>query len=118
MKKDRSKVAGGVSLIAGLWLALFALFVGMGIASNTFIVGILVAVLSLIELSMIESVQWVSWLNGILGAWLLISPLFIVGMTFVALLNSIVLGLIVLGVAVWAGMSSSSTMGMGHPKMG
>jgi hypothetical protein len=118
MKNDRSKIAGSISLIAGLWLALFAVITGMGFASSTFIVGALVTLFALFELFSAESTMWVSWLNGILGVWLLVSPIFMTGLTMGIILNSVILGLIVLGVAIWGGMSSSSTIGMGHPKMG
>ena len=116
MKTDRSKIAGGISLIAGLWLALSSYFMGMGFGSNAFIVGILVALFGLIEWSNAESTMWVSWLNGILGVWLLISPMFL-ALAMGAIWNSVILGIIIAAVAIWGGMSSSSTMGMGHPKM-
>ncbi len=115
-KKDRTKVVGGISLIAGLWLMLAAYMMGLGFMSNVFIVGVLVAVFSIIELSSIESVTWVSWVNGILGAWLLVSPLFLGGMVASELWNSVILGIIILGLAIWG--STSARMGMGHPKMG
>ncbi len=118
MKTDKSKIAGTISLIAGLWLALVGYFMDAGFISNLFIVGVLVALSSLVELYSVESTKFVSWVNGILGAWLLVSPMFIVGLTMGVTWNSVILGLIVLGVAVWSGMSSSSTMGMGHPKAG
>lgn len=118
MKSDRSKIAGSVSLIAGLWLVLSGLLMGTGFFSNTVVVGVLVALFGLVEWSSAESTMWVSWVNGVLGAWLLVSPIFFAGLAMGAVWNSVILGLIVLGVAVWGGMSSSSTMGMGHPKMG
>jgi hypothetical protein len=118
MKTDKSKIAGGISLIAGLWLAIYAIAVGAGMVSNLFIVGAIVAIAGLVELYSVESTKFISWVNGILGAWLLISPMFLAGLTVTAMWNSVILGLIILGVAVWSGMSSSSTMGMGHPKMG
>lgn len=118
MKNERSKIAGSLSLVAGLWLGLFALLMGLGFASNTFIVGALLVLFSLFELFSAETTMWVSWLNGILGAWLLISPVFLAGLTMGIILNSVILGLIVIGIALWGGVSSSSTMGMGHPKMG
>jgi uncharacterized membrane protein len=65
----------------------------------------------------VESVSWVSWVNGILGAWLVVSPLFMSTMMSVAW-NSVILGLIVLGVAVWGAVGSSSSVGYGgHAKM-
>lgn len=118
MKNDKSKIAGTISLIAGLWLALAAIVTGVGFASNLFIVGALITLASLVELSSVESAKFISWVNGILGAWLLVSPMFVASMTMGGTWNSVILGLIVLGVAIWGGASSSSSIGMGHPKMG
>lgn len=118
MKTDKSKIAGSISLVAGLWLAGYASMTGLGFLSNLFIVGAVIALAALVELFSVESIKFVSWINGLLGAWLLISPMFLAGLTIGAMWNSVILGLIVLGVAIWTGVSSSSTMGMGHPKMG
>ncbi|HEX8974060.1 MAG TPA: SPW repeat protein [Patescibacteria group bacterium] len=110
------KVAGGISLIAGLWLMLSSYFMALGYSSNEFVVGLLVAIFALIELFSVESSMWVSWVNGILGLWLLLTPLFFAGMAMGVIWNSVILGIVVIVLSIWSGMSS--TMGMGHPKMG
>lgn len=117
MKSEKSKIGGSVSLLVGLWLVASSLFMGLGFMSNISLVGILVALFSLIELSNSESVSWVSWTNGILGAWLIISPAFLTMMSVSAIWNSVIAGIIVAGVALWVGMSSTSSIGRGHPKM-
>lgn len=116
MKKDRSKIAGSINLLAGLWLVISGYFMAMGFFSTTVIIGVLVAFFGLIELSNAESTKWVSWVNGILGAWLLVSPMVISGLATRVTWNNVILGLIILGVAVWSGMSSSSPMGIGHSR--
>jgi len=119
MKSEISNTVGGISLLAGLWLVASSFFMSLGFTSNEFVVGVLIALFGIIEWSSSESTMWVSWVNGILGAWLIISPLFLGAMAMGVIWNSVILGIIVLGVAIWGGMStSSSTMGMGHPRMG
>ena len=115
-KQDKSKIAAGLSLVAGIWLMLSVFMMGLGITSNVFIVGLLVVVFSLIELSSMEATKWVSWVNGLLGLWLLVSPLVFKGMISGEMWNSVVLGVIVIGISIWSG--ASSKIGMGHPKMG
>jgi hypothetical protein len=115
-QKDKSKIAAGLSLVAGIWLMLSVFMMGMGITSNIFAVGLLVVIFSLIELSSMEATKWVSWINGILGLWLIVSPWVFKGMIAGELWNSLVLGVIVIGISLWGGMSSR--MGMGHPKAG
>ena len=110
-------IAGGINLVAGLWLMLSAFMMGIGFFSNLFVVGILAVMLALIELSMEENIAWFGWTNSILGLWLLVSPLFLPAMTMGLVWNSIIIGLIMTISAIWGTMSSSS-MGHGHPKMG
>lgn len=110
------KTASGITFLAGLWLMLSSYFMGLGFTSNEFIVGIIVAAISLIGMYSVEQATWVSWVNGIMGVWLLITPIFMAGLTTTLIWNSVVLGVIVLGAAIWSGMASSSTMGHGHPR--
>ena len=113
------KTASGINVIAGLWLMLSAYFMGLGLGSNEFIVGIIVAIVSLVGFFSVEQAGWVSWVDGILGVWLLITPIFVMGLATATMWNSVILGIVVLALAIWTGMaSSSSTMGHGHPKMG
>lgn len=110
------KTASGISFLAGLWLMLSSFFMGLGFSSNEFIVGIIVAIISLIGMYSIEQATWVSWVSGILGAWLLVTPIFMTGLTSAVIWNSVILGVIIIATAIWSGMSSSSTMGHGHPR--
>lgn len=110
------KTASGITFLAGLWLMLSSYFMGLGFSSNEFIVGIIVAAISLIGMYSIEQATWVSWVNGIMGVWLLLTPIFLTGMTTALIWNSIILGVVILAAAIWSGMASSSTMGHGHPR--
>lgn len=111
------KIANSITLVAGLWLMVSAFTMGVGLYSNLFVIGILTTVLSLIGLSMPEQATWFEGINGILGAWLLISPLFLSAMGSGLVWNSVIVGLVILISAFWGTMSSSS-MGQGHPRMG
>lgn len=116
-KSDKISTAAWISLVVGMWLMISAFLFGVGFSSGIFIIGALVTAFSLIELASLESVAWVSWINGILGIWLMISPFIAVSSQIGALWNSIVMGLILIVVSVWAGMASS-IIGRGHPRMG
>ncbi|EKD59062.1 MAG: hypothetical protein ACD_56C00003G0013 [uncultured bacterium] len=114
------KTANGISALAGFWLILSSYFMSLGFSSNEFIVGLLVVIVSLAGLYSVEQSLWASWVNGILGVWLLVTPIFVTGMAAAVLWNSIIVGIVILATAIWAGMSSSSTMGHGqshHPRM-
>ena len=117
-QNTQTKTASGINVIAGLWLMLSAYFMNLGFSSNEFITGILIAIVSLVGLYSIEQASWVSWVAGIMGAWLLVTPIFVTGLSTAVIWNSVIVGIIVLAMSIWSGMSSSSTMGHGHPKMG
>ena len=117
-QKTQTKTASGINVIAGLWLMLSAYFMGLGFSSNEFITGLIIAIVALVGFYSIEQSGWVSWVNGILGVWLLATPIFVIGMTVTTLWNSIILGIVVLAMAIWEGVSASSTVGRGHPRMG
>jgi len=110
------KIASGINLVAGLWLMASAFVMAVGFYSNPFVVGLLVAVFALIELADPGSSRWAGWVSGLLGFWLLISPLFLTMATMGAIWNSVILGLVIVGFSLW-GMMSSPSMGRGHPSM-
>lgn len=118
MKRENIMVASGVNLVAGIWLMVSPFVLGFtgSVMSNVFFVGLLVALFALVRMFTVETTGWLSWLNAVLGVWLLISPLFMAALSVGAIWNSIILGVIV----IIAGVSSAmgSTMGHGHPKMG
>ncbi|HLN18747.1 MAG TPA: SPW repeat protein [Patescibacteria group bacterium] len=103
--REQVKTAGWLNVLAGLWLIIspFVLrFSGTSASTNAIIVGIIVAILALIAATSPASVMWTSWINIILGLWLIISP-FIMGFTGGAILaNSIILGIIVVALSAWA----------------
>lgn len=118
MKRENIMVASGISLVAGVWLMItpFVLALTGSAMTNLFFVGLLVALFALIRMLSVETSGYLSWINAILGVWLVISPLFLAALTTAAVWNSIILGLII-GIAGFSS-ASSSTMGQGHPKAG
>lgn len=117
-QSTQTKTASGVNVLAGLWLMLSSYFFNLGFSSNEFIVGLIVTIVSLVAFYSMEQAGWVSWVDGIMGVWLLLTPIFITGLSTAVIWNSIILGIIILALAIWTGMSSSSKMGHGHPRMG
>jgi hypothetical protein len=113
---DKAKIASSINLVAGLWLMASAFVMAVGFFSSPFVVGLLVAIFALIALSRVENSTWIGWMNGLLGFWLLISPLFLTMESVGSAWNSVILGLILIGSALWSMMSSPS-MGHGHPSM-
>ncbi len=110
VNREQIKTASGLNVLAGVWLILspFILgFSGTPASTNAIIVGIVVGILALIRSSSPESAVWLSWINIVLGIWLILSS-FIMGVTVAsAIWNSIILGVIVLVLAAWSSSATS-----------
>ena len=111
--KDQAKTASELNVLAAIWLIIspFVLgFAGMSAATNAIIIGIIVGVLALVEVASPESGAWLSWINIILGVWMLVSP-FILGAVGMAVFwNSIILGIVVIIFSGWNFSASSKMM--------
>ncbi|MBA2664662.1 MAG: SPW repeat protein [Bradymonadaceae bacterium] len=114
----RKSVTGmsGVNVIAGIWLFISPFILGIsmleGATLNFLLVGAAIAILAVVRMVRPLRFETLSWTNGVLGLWLIVSP-FIIGYSAYpsALWNSIVVGAIVL---VIAALSAKSTGDLRH----
>ncbi len=103
--ETRTRWQDWVNLLLGLWL-FFTPFFGFGMmtgaaALNGYIFGAIIVVLSIVAL--FQPQFWEEWINLFIGLWLIIAPFvlgYAVGMFF--MWNSVIVGLLVGGAAVWA----------------
>jgi hypothetical protein len=104
----------GVNIIAGIWLFIspFILgFSGVGTALwNALIIGVAITIMALVRVTNPLQYEGVSWMNFVLGIWLVISP-FILAYSWVgvALWNSIIVGAIVLVLAAISAKTTADT---------
>lgn len=94
-----------LNVAAGIWLivAPFVLLYSRGTAQvNDIVLGAVIAVLAFIR-ALVPGAQtvWLSWLNALLGVWLIIAS-FVLGYGGVARTNDIILGIIVLLLGIWS----------------
>jgi hypothetical protein len=110
---DASRPASLLNLLAGIWLIISSWvlgFSGVPVAvGNAVILGIAVLVLAAIRLGT-TGTNGISWLNLILGIWLIISP-FVLGFSGAAgaMGNAVVLGILVGLFSLWAGLANQTT---------
>jgi hypothetical protein len=107
--REQIMTASGLNIIAAIWLVISPFVLGFtetAAATNNYIVGIIVGVLALIKVMSPRTMAWPSWLNIILGLWLIISPFFLGFITVSALWNNIILGIIVAALAAWSSASA------------
>ena len=116
MQNDAGQVrtASGLNILAALWLIVapfvLALTGNMQVFWDSVIVGVIVLVLAAIrEFSPAHNV-WLSWVNVVLGLWLIVAP-FALGFTTLSLTlwNSVLVGVVIAVLAFWSAMTARNT---------
>jgi hypothetical protein len=115
---DQTGTAKGLSalnVIAGIWLILSPFIVGYadlaGPMWNSIIVGGVVLVLAAIRAANPLHAVALSWINALLGVWLIIAPFVLVremrtpGLTW----NDVILGIVVLVLGAGSALATSTT---------
>lgn len=108
----RARYASAGNVLAGLWLiaAPFVVdFQAEAVATwNHFAVGVLVALMAALRAYDPEHRAGISWTNVMLGAWMIAAP-FVLGYADItaALVNSIVVGIVVLGLGITSGYETA-----------
>lgn len=107
------RTASGLNILAGLWLIIAPFVLGYYELKtpmwNDIAVGILVVALAATRLSKPVTTTWASWLNLVLGIWLVLAP-FVLQYSDVTtpLWNDVVVGVIVAALALWSGVAATS----------
>ena len=113
--------ASGLDVLAGIWLLIspFVLaFHGHSAAvTNDVVLGIVIGILALVRsFNVSSSTVWLSWVNVILGIWVLISPWVLGFHTFGrATTNNVVMGIIVIILAAWSALATTSSITPNEP---
>jgi hypothetical protein len=111
MRKDseaesNARWANGLNVIAALWLLVSPFIMTVGTAAvraNDIWLGIIIGVLALIRYFVVNrSSAWLSWINMILGAWLIVSPLFITYTVTGQIWNDVITGAVVIALSAWS----------------
>jgi hypothetical protein len=103
-------MASGLNIIAGLWLIISPWVLNYSQQNNAVwdavVIGSAIAILALARTAAPRQFEQLSWVNVLLGAWMVIAPFVLVynavGSTTGIYWNDIVTGLIVIGLAVWS----------------
>ena len=110
----QAKWSSAVNVVAGLWLVIspwaFDYSAATAMVVNAVVTGAAIAVLALVRVAVAPRLEALSWLNLVLGAWLVASP-FVLGQPQVAdgrtlTLNNVLVGWLVLS---YAGVSIALT---------
>lgn len=113
-REQQVTTASGLNILAGLWLIISPFVLGYsalrGTMWNDIIVGIIVAVVAAVKIFRGRDLPWLSWINVVLGIWLILSP-FIFGNASDTrvLYNEIIVGIIVAVLAAWSALGARGT---------
>ncbi len=108
---DAARTASVLNVIAGIWLIISPFILAFATAAtplwNTLIVGVIVLILAGIRASDPRNNIGLSWVNLLLGIWLIISPWVLhYGDLRTAVWNDVILGIIVGILAIWSAVST------------
>ena len=105
------KTASGLNLLLGIWLVIAPFLLRYATSAsrgNDITIGIIIALLAAFRLFGAYRAAWLSWLNALLGIWLIVAP-FILGYdSSSALWNDIIVGLFIAFLGIWSATASRS----------
>lgn len=107
--------ASGLNALAGIWLfvSAFVLPPQGPMVSNNMILGAVVAVLAVIRLAGAYNQVWMSWVNAIIGVWLVIAPSAMLGTgplgpSTELIVNNTITGWVIGMLALWSAAASTT----------
>ncbi len=111
MNQD-TKVLSGINMILGVWLIVAPFVLGyptMVALWNSIIVGAIVLILAWIRAADPASTPGLSWINALLGVWMIIAP-FILGFasTMSIRWNDIVVGAAIAVFGAWSALTTTT----------
>lgn len=109
---QQAKVPSGLNILFSLWLIIspFVLaYSGLSMLAmwDAIIVGVIVLILAAIRMANPESSPWLSWINALLGIWLIISP-FALGTSHImaAMWDDVIVGIAFLVFGAWSALAT------------
>jgi hypothetical protein len=118
MNNQQVKVASGLNILFSIWLIISPFLLGYSATNGTamwdaIIVGVIVLVLAWIRFANPDGGTWPSWVNAVLGLWLIIAP-FVLGTSANATImwNDIIVGIAFVVFGVWSALATRSAATM------
>ena len=112
--QGQTTAASGLDVLAAIWILISPFVLSLratgSFVTNDVILGIVIGILALFRFfSPSPASVWASWVNVILGIWVLISPWCLGFSRFhTATTNNVVMGIIVIILALWSALASNT----------
>jgi 4-amino-4-deoxy-L-arabinose transferase-like glycosyltransferase len=114
--KGQVMTASGLDVLAGIWLLIspfvlrFSYYGLTQATTNNVILGIVIGVLAAIRFFGAYRESWLSWINAVLGLWVLLSPWILrFSHNSYATTNNVILGIVVIVLASWSALATEAS---------
>ncbi|HEY7118274.1 MAG TPA: SPW repeat protein [Tepidisphaeraceae bacterium] len=113
--RGQTETASGLDVLAGVWLLISPFVLAFGSShtaatANNVVLGIVIGLLALYRFFSPDKGVGVSWINVLLGIWVLISPWVVRFSAFqTATVNNVITGIIVILLAGWSALATGSS---------
>jgi hypothetical protein len=118
--REQVRLASGLDVLAAIWLFISAFVVPMyyGLAWSNGIVAVIVFILAGIRAASAETSSGLSWINFVLGIWVLVSPWAMhMTQTHAAITNNVIMGIIMIILPLWSALAGGSSVRTGETDM-
>jgi len=105
------QVASGLDVLAAIWLFIsgFVIHGSYTMAWNNWIFAVIIGFFALCRTFGAYAQSWLSWLNLLMGIWVLISPWVLMGRPTNAMIwNNVITGAVIIILAGWSALATNS----------
>jgi len=109
--RTQVQVASGLDVLAAIWLFISAFVVAGGptMAWNNIVLGVIVFILAACRAFGAYRQAWISWVNAVLGIWVVIAPWVLLGTPSRAIIwNNVITGAVVIVFAIWSAAATNT----------
>jgi SPW repeat len=115
--RGQVQTASGLNLLVGIWLIIssFVLSDRSPMMTNNVVFGVIVAILAALRTFGAFDQSWMSWVNAIIGAWVVISPWAIMGNTVTGptsamIVCNVITGAAILPLGIWSAVATNTEL--------
>ena len=105
---DQVKLASGLNIVAAVWLFIsaFAVPMNLELAWSNALVAVVIGILAAIRAGGTYDQSWMSWVNVVLGVWVVVSPwMLAVSPAETLVINNVATGVIIAILAAWSALA-------------
>jgi hypothetical protein len=121
--RNQVQWASGLNFLAAVWLFLsaFAVATRSPMVTSNVVFGIVVGLLAIIRAGGAYEQSWMSWLNALIGVWVIISPWVLLGTgqsgpTQGTIISNVITGAVIVVLGCWSAIATITEPGGTPPE--